>query len=150
MYTYRIDPNKFTSKRYELSPYELSLGKWNLAEESVYRYVTILEEDESVETTTSYQYEVTKVNSSKFSGNVKLELGLGNDKIGTGVSTEVNSNNTTKETRTATVVRKEASDNLGSVRIYFYDSIIEAKLSSSEYRMRTYNTGHVTFGISAY
>lgn len=70
--------------------------------------------------------------------------------IGTEVSTEVNSTNTTKETRTATVVRKEASDNLGSVRIYFYDPIIEAKLSSSEYRMRTYNTGHVTFGISTY
>lgn len=150
-YTYRIDPDKFTSKRFELSPYELSFGKWNLAEEALYRYVTILEEDESGEKTTTYQYEETSVLSSKFNGDVKLELGLGEGNKGTGgVSTEANSTNTTRKTCTVSVNRKEASDNLGSVRIYFYDPIIEAKVSSSEYKMRTYNTGHVTFGISAY
>lgn len=150
-YTYSIDPNKFTSKRYEFSPYELSFGKWNLSEEALYRYVTILEEDESVEKTTTYQYEVTKMLSSKFNGDIKLELGLGDGKkITGGASTEATSTNTTKETRTVNVTRKEASDNLGSVRIYFYDPIIEAKTSSSQYKMRTYNTGYVTFGISVY
>lgn len=150
-YTYTIDPNKFTSKRFELSPYELSFGKWNLSEEALYRYVTILEEDESGEKTTSYQYEVTKLLSTKFNGDIKLELGLGkSDKLTGGTSTEVTSTNTTKETRTVNVTRKEASDNLGSVRIYFYDPIVEAKTSSSQYTMRTYNTGYVTFGISVY
>ena len=150
-YTYKIDPNKFTSKRYELSPYELSLGKWNLAEESLYRYVTILEEDESEAKTYTYQYEVTNVNSSKFNGDVKLELGLGkSSKLTTDVSVEASSTNTTKETRTVSVVRQQGSDNLGSVRIYFYDPIIETKISSMEYKVRTYNTGHVVFGISVY
>lgn len=149
-YTYKIDPNKFTSKRYNLSPYELSFGKWNLAEEAVYRYVTIQEEDESTETTTTYNYEVTKMKSSKFNGDTKLELGLGKATVGTGVSVETSSANTTKDTRTVVVVRKEGSDNLGSVKIFFYDPIIEAKKSSTEYQMRTYNSGYVTFGISAY
>ena len=122
-----------------------------MSEEALYRYVTILEEDESGEKTTSYQYEVTKLLSTKFNGDIKLELGLGkSDKLTGGTSTEVTSTNTTKETRTVNVTRKEASDNLGSVRIYFYDPIVEAKTSSSQYTMRTYNTGYVTFGISVY
>lgn len=150
-YTYKIDPNKFTSKRFYLSPGDISLGKWNLAEESVYRYVTIIEEDESIEKTTTYQYEVVNVLSTKFKGDVKLELGLGkNDKVGADVGIEVTTSNTKKETHTATITRKEQSDNLGSVKIYFYDPIIESKISATQYQMRTYNTGHVKFGISAY
>ena len=94
---------------------------------------------------------MTNVNSSKFNGDVKLELGLGkSSKLTTDVSVEASSTNTTKETRTVSVVRQQGSDNLGSVRIYFYDPIIETKISSMEYKVRTYNTGHVVFGISVY
>lgn len=150
-YTYSIDPNKFTAKRYELTPYQLSLSKWNLSEESVYRYITFIEEDESQEIDFSYEYEVVKVKSSKFNGDVKLEIGLGkSDKISGGASTEVSGSNTTKENRKVTIRRKVGSDPLGSVRIYFYDPIIENKISTSEYQMRTYDTGHIKFGISAY
>lgn len=150
-YTYKIDPNKFTTKRFYLTPGEISLGKWNLAEESVYRYVTILEEDESVAKTTSYQYEVVNVLSTKFNGDVKLELGLGESKkLGANVGVETTSSNTKKEIRTVTITRKEESDNLGSVKIYFYDPIIESKTSATQYQVRTYNTGNVKFGISAY
>lgn len=148
-YTYRIDPNKFTAKRYYLTPGEISFGKWNLAEESVYRYVTIIEEDESVKKKTSFQYEVVNVLSTKFNGDVKLELGIGEStKLGAGVGIEATSSNTKKEIRTATIIRKEKSDHLGSVKIYFYDPIIESKTSATKCQMRTYNTGNVKFGIS--
>lgn len=94
---------------------------------------------------------IPKVKSSKFNGDVKLEIGLGkSDKISGGVSTEVSGSNTTKENRKVTIRRKVGSDPLGSIRIYFYDPIIEKKISTSEYQMRTYDTGHIKFGISAY
>lgn len=113
--------------------------------------VTILEEDESDVKTTSYQYEVVNVLSTKFNGDVKLELGLGESKkLGANVGVEATSSNTKKEIRTATITRKEESDNLGSVKIYFYDPIIESKTSATQYQVRTYNTGNVKFGISAY
>ena len=54
---YKIDPNKFTAKRVNLTPNRISFGKWHLAEESIYRYVTILEEDESIENTYENEYE---------------------------------------------------------------------------------------------
>lgn len=150
-YTYTIDPYKFTAKRYELKPNQLSLSKWNLSEESVYRYITFIEEDESQEIDFTYEYEVVNMNSSKFNGDVKLEIGLGeSDKISGGISTEVSGSNTTKENRKVTIRRKVGSEHLGSIRIYFYDPIIEKRISASEYQMRTYDTGHIKFGISAY
>ncbi len=150
--TYKIDPNKFTSKQINLSAYNISLGKWHLAEESIYRYVNIIEEDESVETTRTITYESTRVHSTKFNGDVKLEIGLGNsDKLTGGISGEVTNSNTIKDSKSVVIVRKEKSDDLGSIRIYYYDPIIE-KISSSiiekPYYVHSYNTGYVTFGIA--
>lgn len=146
--TYKIDPNKFTSKRVPLGANQISFGKWNLAEESIYRYVNILEEDESSETKKTYTYESTRVKTSKFNGDVKLQIGLGtSDNITGGTSSEVTNSNTTKDTKTVEIVRKERSDDLGSIRIYFYEPIIESKVGSM-YSVRTYNTGYVNFAIS--
>ena len=150
--TYKIDPNKFTSKTVYLGANKISFGKWDLSEESIYRYVNILEEDESVEKTYTNTYESTRVHTNKFNGDVKLELGLGeSDKISGGASGEVTNSNTIRENRTVTIIRKEKSDELGSIRIYFYDPIIRKKyksIMSERYIMHTYNTGHVTFGIT--
>jgi len=148
-YTYTIDPDKFTSKQVDLTEKDYSLGKWNIADESLYRYITFIEEDEgnTIETTSTIEY--TKMNANKFNGDVKLDLGLGSNKVSTGVGVEANSTNTTKETKTVKVTRTEGSDNLGSVSIYFYDPIIESKKSNGEYVMRAYTTGYVTFGIYA-
>lgn len=151
--TYKIDPNKFTSKTVYLGANKISFGKWDLSEESIYRYVNILEEDESVEKTYTNTYESTRVHTNKFKGDVKLELGLGeSDKISGGASGEVTNSNTIKDNKTVTIIRKEKSDDLGSVRIYFYDPIITGKFKrffgGINYIMHTYNTGHVTFGIT--
>jgi len=143
-YTYKIDPNKFTAKDIYLQN-KISLGKWHLADESLYRYVNIIEEDEGIETSHTFNYESTRVHTNKFSGDQKLDIGVGK---GT-VTAEVTNSNTIKESKSATILRKEKSDDLGSVRIYFYDPIIETVLGNQFIVLRTYNTGHVTFGITA-
>lgn len=147
-FTYRIDPNKFTPKQVSLTSERISFGKWNLAEEAVYRYVTFWEEDEGVEKNYSYTYEMIKVNADKFSGDAKLELGLGKNKLSGGINTVISSSNTVRETKNVTVKRSEKSDNLGNVKIYFYDPIIENNISGISYS-HTYNTGTVKFGITA-
>ena len=47
-YTYKIDLNDFTTKKYYL-PTPICLGTWDIAEESIYRKVKIWEEDDSAE-----------------------------------------------------------------------------------------------------
>lgn len=148
-YTYTIDPDKFTSKQVDLTSKDYSLGKWNIADESLYRYITFVEEDEGNTIETTSTIESTRIKSNKFNGNVKLDLGLGTNKASTSVGIEANNSNTTKETKTVKVTRTETSDNLGKTTIYFYDPIIESKKSNGEYVMRTYTTGYVTFGIYA-
>lgn len=150
-YTYTINPDNFTAKRVYLTSNQISFGKWNLAEESIYRYVTFIEEDEDgLESEISYTYDMTKVNSDKFNGDVKLEVGLGESKLTGGTSTEVSSSTTTKESKTIKVRRNEKSDDLGSITIYFYNPIIEKKLSDGLYQIQAYSTGIVTFGITAF
>lgn len=152
-HTYRIDPYKFTSKKVFLSPDMISLGKWNLAEESLYRYVSIYEDDESIEKTVVSDYDVTHVKSTNFKGDIKNGVGLKvwiiDGKIDQGGSIEVNETNTVKESKTITIVRKEGSDPLGNAKIFFYDPIVEdVFIPQKRCVMHTYNTGHVKFGIS--
>lgn len=52
---YSIDPNKFTAKVYTPS-FIPNLGKWNVAEESLYRYVNVWEEDKGTEIEDKYSY----------------------------------------------------------------------------------------------
>jgi hypothetical protein len=151
-HTYRIDPNNFTAKRVYLSQYQITFGKWDLSEESIYRYINVLEEDESIESTFTTTYETTRVHTSKFSGDAKLEIGIGKAKVNREASAEVTDSNTIKDSKTVTIVRKEKSDDLGTVKIFFYDPIIERKSKTEfgiqRYVIRTYTTGHVTFGLS--
>jgi len=143
--TYTIDPNKFTSKLIYLDPYNISFGKWNIAEESLYRYVKIYEEDESIEITTTETYEHIHVNENKFNGDVKLKIGIAD----VGLSGEATNSNTTKTSKTVTMVRKQKSDDLGASVMYFYEPIIEGVIRPPHlYKRHYYNTGSVIFGIS--
>lgn len=147
--TYRIDPDNFTSKTVYLGASEISFGKWNLSEESLYRYVNIVEEDEGITTTRTITEDFAHVRSNTFKGDVKLDLGLGESKISGGASAVVTNTNTIKETNSVVVIRKEKSDSLGRVKIFYYDPIVEAKLHySHRFVVHSYNTASVTFGIS--
>jgi len=151
---YRIDPWRFTSKKVWLKDlkFEPSIGSWDLSEESLYRYVDIYEVDdagnmETIETT----HETTRVKNEKFKKKVKVGVGLDKDIKADGdvsVSVSVDNSNAVKEVRTILVKRKETSDYLGSVKMYFYDPIIERR-SGREYEVKTYSTGKINFGITA-
>lgn len=144
-YTYTINPSKFTSKRINLMPYRISFGKWDLAKEGMERYVSIYEEDKSISYETTVEYEVTRFSSVKVDGGIKLGLGTS---ISGEISTGFNSATTKRELKRFTVKRTEEDDWLGTAKIYFYDPIIEERFGSN-YIVKTYNTGSITFGISA-
>ncbi len=149
-YTYRIDPNKFTSKDIYLADNTINLGKWDISEEALFRYVTISEEDESAEITETYTYDMSMALKKNFKGSTKVGIGL-KSTGSIGSETEVNETTTTRETKTYTIKRKQKSDPLGVVKIYFYEPIINNYWMGSMRRMfydiHTYNTGYVTFGI---
>ena len=50
----------------------------------------------------------------------------------------------------ASVEKEVPGDIRHSCSYVHHDPIVEAKTSASQYTMRTYNTGYVTFGISVY
>ena len=163
-YTYTIDINYFTPKRYYL-PHPICLDRWDLREESLYRLITVYEEDDDSEYDYKTSYEVTKIKSNKFNGDVKMELGLGSTNNGTNVngkvnndySIEVSNQNTTKTVKEETVKRKMGSDCLGTAKIYFYEPIIEGKITRNiglfginmnYYNVKTYTCGSLSFGLN--
>ena len=143
-YTYSIDPQKFTAKKVDLEHNQISFGKWDLSQEALERYVSIFEEDKSSTEESHIEYELTKLTSIKVNGDIKIGLGTGSSSE---LSSGINTSTTSKETKKYSYTRKEDDDALGTVKIFFYDPIIESK-SGNNYVVRTYNTGIVTFGIT--
>lgn len=146
-HTYTIDPNNFTSKRFYLKEDKLPIGRWDLSQESINRYINIIEEDESLETEITRTYGSVRISSSKFNGDIKMSLGIGKGgNVSGGLSGEDVNSNTIKEQKTYIIRRKEKSDDLGSIHIYFYEPVIHGA-NGSYYDVHTYNTGHVKFGL---
>lgn len=155
--TYRIDPNKFTSKKFFLDEM-VSLGKWDISEEALFRYVQIYEEDSGADVTEVNQLDMTRALKANFKGNSKVGVGLKVVNVEKGFSAEVESNTTEKISRSITIKRKVESNLLGKARVYFYDPLILSTnpaswfervfLGGKDYSwMNTYNTGHIEFGI---
>lgn len=96
------------------------------------------------------------MSKNSFKADVKLELGFGekkdknnSDKLITDVSFGHENNKVTKEKHTVTVKRKQASDNLGSVEVYFYHPLSTGEWNDEfSYTLRTYNTGIVEFALN--
>lgn len=146
-YTYKIDPKKFTSRRVDLTKYSISLGKWDLSKEGTERYIRIFEEDKSQTIKETIRYTVTKMNSSKINGSIKI--GLGTDFVSGNVSTDISGSTTTQEEKNYELTRNEEDDALGTIKVYFYDPIIEAPLGPHYFILHEYNTGVVSFTITA-
>ncbi len=151
---YRIDPKKFTSKKVLLTPEKISFGKWNIAEEALYRTVRIYEEDDEGMRTQEFDYESIHMFTNKFKGDVKIGLGLtsSNVNISGGAETEVTQSNTFKRKSKIVISRNEKSDGLGDAKIYFYDPIVEnVRAFFPSYwiaEVHTYNTGYVKFALA--
>lgn len=148
-YTYKIDVDKFTAKRYDLTDKSISLGKWDLSDESLNRKIIFYEEDPGETNTYKHIFELSKVNNNKVNGNIKFGLGLGNGNTGNiEIGSEGNNSTTKKETIEFSVTRSNLDDKLGEAFMYFYDPIIIG-VSGDQYDMKTYGTGSVMFGITA-
>jgi hypothetical protein len=148
-YYYKIDPNKFTSKKYYLGN-QVDMGKWNIANESIYRYVKIYEKDPSVEVTEVQTFDVSRAYSKNFKGGGKIGVGLKDiATIDSNWSVDVGSTTTKKETKQITTHRKQYSDHLGDVKIYFYEPLVlNINKSNKTCSMHTYNAGPICFGIT--
>lgn len=148
-HTYKIDPAKFTSKKVVL-PNPVNLGKWDISKESMIRYVKIYEEDGKEERTYKESLSMSFANKSNFSGSLKLNVGL-KKVVNTGeagVAGGTESSTTKTITKEITTVRKVGSDDLGQIKIYFYDPLIHNVPASTNFvAIHSYNTGVVNMGI---
>lgn len=148
-YTYWMDQRDFTAKRVPLENIALG-GKWDISKEALDRRIYFYEVDEGTEITKTISCDFEKMNSNKFNGDIKLNVGLSKNVNGSGsIGGETSSSNTTKETKTITIKHSQKSDELGDAIINFYDPLIVEK-TGSEYKMKVYSTGSVSFGISVY
>ncbi len=135
-YTYWIDPDKFTAKKYYFKPSDITFGKWNIAEEGLTRYISIFEEDDKgAKITTECTNEFVKLNETEIKGDLKVSLGIGKsgDNKAEG---EISGSNKTSTTTTIKnkfcIERKESDDLLGlNIPIYFYDPIVVAKTATN-------------------
>lgn len=133
-YTYTIDPDRFTSKKYYFNPSDVTFGKWNIAEEGLIRYISIFEEDDKGATTTDeYKYEITRLNESQFKGDMKVSLGTQEKgKFDGEISGSNKTSTTTTQIYSFNIERKEGDDLLGlNIPIYFYDPIVVAKTTTT-------------------
>lgn len=150
--TYTIDPNKFTAKRYDISSQSIDLQKWDLSEEGLTREVYFYEEDPNFTIDLIYKMDITKMKSSKISGDTKYELGISIGEIKTGTESNLGTNKesstTTHETIELSTKISSKDDSLGMAKIYFYDPLIMEKRNGN-YVVKTYNTGYVNFGLTA-
>ena len=157
-YSYRIHPEKFTAKRFRLST-PVNLPKWHINQEAILRRINIFEEDGKTNLKTEENYTFTCINQDKFSGNTKLDIGLGNDnkdKAEYSTSYENSKSLTTSVNKKITYERFGESDDLGHVMVYFYDPIILEniwvgnKAGRFHSVFKEYNTGIVKFSLIAF
>lgn len=147
-FTYKIDPQKFTSKEYFL-PDAIDIGKWDISTESMYRSIRVSEEDDGEEITTKYSYEIVRMSSHNFKGSAKLNVGFGTgdkNSLSGEFSSEATRQNTSRQTSEVSIKETNASDFLGKVTVYYYDPIVESMTGGLV--LHTYNTGYVTFAIT--
>ncbi len=107
------------------------------------------EEDNGTEIEDKYSYEMTKIKSTHFSGDLKLSIGLKNTKAENDYNLTTDKKETEKVTREVVVKRKDGSDFLGKVAIYYYDPVIES-VNGDECSIHEYNTGLISFTVAAY
>jgi len=151
---YWINPQNFTSKQVwlkDLLNLEIPLGRWDISKESLYRYIDVYEKDEEgIMKNITTTYETDRVTGEKFKKNVKVGMGLEKDvKINgdVSISISVDNTNTVKEVKTISVEKREKSDFLGRIEVYFYDPVIIGK-SGNQYEFKTYSTGKINIGLT--
>mgnify|MGYP006145268743 FL=1 len=147
-HTYKIDPSKFTSKLVVL-PNPIYIGKWDIKNEPLTRYLKIYEDDEGEELIYKETFEMSFAHESNFVGYTKISLGLKEEVNSTiGVAGNIESPTTITKPIEINVLRSVESDYLGSIKMYFYDPVLqEVSTNTNSVIVHKYDTGSVKVGL---
>ncbi|WP_158728391.1 hypothetical protein [Flavobacterium sp. I-STPA6A] len=142
--TYKINPANFTSKVYRLNDM-VAFNKWDISNESLHRFINVSEVNLTESITEEVSYTVSKIAEGKFEGSVKFG-------VGPKTSAELGGSGSYKQ---ETTQEKKFSRrfNVGddvlatSIKVYFYNPIINNIGNNGECDLFYYSTGAVKFSI---
>lgn len=141
-YTYTIDPNQLGRKWYypRKDGKDSRLPKWDISRQSLERYILVYEIDESE------IYKETRTYSTTYNTGFKssAEGTFSGVKVGLGVdATKVQTNTSSVE-----ITTNKGDDYLGSLNIYFYDSIIVKEREAFKQGFKRHKAGYKLKDIS--
>lgn len=147
-YTYRIDPKNLGRKWYypRNFGYYPKVNKWDISQQSMEKTIFVVERDQSK--TIEKSVEVKKKYATNFKSNIdgSIKPGgttVGDIKIGLGFDTNASSETTTMVKTTI----QEKDDDLGTLELDFYSSIVVEKVAGKGYRLKNISNGTVTLTI---
>lgn len=141
--TYKIDPNKFTSKIIYLDR-KIPFDKWDIKDNTIIKYVSVFEENRGVEKAVddSYTFETTVEGKFTASGS-KIGLGASATLDLGGEITKTNKKTVTKSIKKTYKVGDEVLAN--NYKIYFYDPVVVSK--GNKVGLYVYDTGIIKFSV---
>ena len=144
-YTYRISPTDLKPKWYYpiINRDNARLYKWDISHKSIEKTISICEVDEGE--TYKKTESVTSTYIQNFKSSIDGSVNPGGDIVGDiKVGLGYDSSKSTTKTTTIEVTSQKGNDDLGTLRIYFYDSIIVKEDPTKGYRLKDISSGSVT------
>lgn len=147
-YTYRIEVKDLGPKWFypRSKGQNTRIDRWDISKQSIEKNISVCEVDEG-ET-----YKKTETVSNTFIQNFKSsvdgEINPDGDTVGTiKVGLGYDSSNSTTKTSTVEVTAQKGEDDLGTLKIYFYESIIAKEDPIKGYHLKDISNGTVSISI---
>lgn len=147
-YTYTISPENLGRKWYypRNFSYYPKINKWDISQQSMEKTIFVVERDQSK--TIDKTIEVKKKYATNFKSNIEGSIKpdesmVGDIKLGLGFDTSASTETTTMVKTTI----QEKDDDLGTLELDFYSSIIVEKIAGKGYRLKNISNGTVTLTI---
>lgn len=137
----KLDPSKNLKRKWYYPAqygYPTRIDKWNLESQSLERYFSIFEHDEQEKITEKVEQSTTYTQNFKVSG----EGAFGKFKVGLGY--DVSSADSKKSS--TEVVKDKGDDDLGTLKLYFYDSVI-TNVDGDKYYLKNISNSSVTISM---
>lgn len=147
-YTYRISPTDLGPKWFypRTNGENTRLYKWDISQQSIEKTMSICEFDESE--TYKRTENITSTYIQNFKSSVDGSFDPEGETVGTiKVGLGYDSTKSTTKTTTVEVTTEKGNDDLGTLRVYFYDSIIVKEDANKGYRLKDISNGTVTISV---
>lgn len=143
---YTIDPHKLERKWYypRANGHDARLPKWDIATQSLERFITVFERDEDTKIT--YVQNKTTTFAGTFKSNIDGTIPIKGGSIKVGLGYDATKSTSTGST--ITIETTKTSDQLGTLTLNFYDAIIVEKNARKGYRPKNVSNGSITVTIS--